>query len=127
VRAETLRIDIGWILQLQAEHFPEDPSIRDWAALQCVVDRHCYERERGVPYYEEAPTRAAVLLHTMVLLEPFADWNGAIGALVARTYMEQSGMPIVPPPGGLVELISRIRSGKLKLASVARELRAWAE
>ncbi|MBT2405989.1 MULTISPECIES: hypothetical protein [unclassified Streptomyces] len=121
-----LRIDAGWILGIQYSRVPADPALRDWGALHAAVERHAFERFAGEPYYEEAPTRAAALLETIVRLRPFEDYNGIIGAMCAWEYMEQSGTPIAPPPGAMVQLVRDIRTEKATLQVAARLLRDWA-
>ncbi|RLL66356.1 hypothetical protein [Streptomyces sp. Z26] len=121
----TLYIDAGWVLEIQATHVPEDPSLRDWGALHAAVERHRFERFAGETYYEETPTRAAVLLETIVRLRPFKDYNGIIGATCAWAYCGLAGAPLRPPPGGMVQLVRDIRGERLDLGDVARRLRDW--
>jgi hypothetical protein len=121
-----LYIDVGWILGVQYRNTPTDPALRDWGALHGAVERHMFERFAGSAYYEEVPTRAAVLLQTIVLLKPFEDYNGIIGAMCAWEYMEQSGTPISPPPGAMAELVRDLRGEKVNLQEAARRLRDWA-
>ncbi|KAA6222447.1 MULTISPECIES: hypothetical protein [Streptomyces] len=120
-----LAIDAGWILGIQASHVPSDPRLRDWGALHAVVERHRFERFAGEVYYEETPTRAATLLETMVLLRPFEDYNGIIGAACAWTYMEDSGEDIAPPPGAMSQLVRDLREKRTDLLDAARRLRSW--
>ncbi|WP_030616881.1 hypothetical protein [Streptomyces sclerotialus] len=120
-----LTIDAGWILGIQAANVPSDPRLRDWGALHAVVERHRFQRFAGEIYYEETPTRAASLLHTMVLLKPFEDYNGIIGAACAWAYMEQSGEALAPTPGGMAQLVRDVREKEADLAVVAKRLRSW--
>ncbi|MEU6572959.1 hypothetical protein [Streptomyces sp. NPDC046805] len=121
-----LHIDAGWILGVQYSNTPTDPALRDWGALHAAVERHKFERFAGSAYYEEAPTRAAVLLQTIVLLQPFEDYNGIIGSMCAWEYMDQSGTPIAPPPGAMTHLVRDVRGEKASLQEAARRLRDWA-
>lgn len=123
-----LYVDAGWVLNVQVEVSPVNTPVRDWGALHCMTERHRYERFSGEPYYEEAAARAATFLHTSLILEPFSDYNATIGAACARMYMEESGEPITPPPGGMVKLVREIREiGGLRLGETARRLRDWAD
>lgn len=121
----TLYVDAGWVLEIQASNVPDDPALRDWGALHAAVERHKFERFAGETYYEEAPTRAAVLLETIVRLRPFDDFNGIIGATCAWAYMGRAGEAITPPPEGMVQLVRDIRSEKVGLVDIARRLRDW--
>ncbi len=121
----SLYIDAGWILEIQAGNVRADPSLRDWGALHAAVERHRFERFAGEPYYEEAPTRAAAVLETIVRLRPFEDFNGIIGAACAWEYMNQFGEPIDPPLKGMAQLVADIRSGTVELVGIARRLREW--
>ncbi|GAA0490922.1 MULTISPECIES: hypothetical protein [Streptomyces] len=120
-----LYVDAGWILNVQIEVSPENTPVRDWGALHCMAERHRYERFAGEPYYEEAATRAATFLHTALLLQPFSEYNAVIGAACADTYLEDSGERIAPPPRGMVQLVSDIRSGAADLLETALRLRDW--
>ncbi|GAA1896322.1 hypothetical protein [Streptantibioticus ferralitis] len=94
-----------------------------------TAERHAFERFANEPYYpycEEAATRAAALLHSMSLLEPFEDGNAAVGAACARMYLEESGEPISPPAGAMAELVRGIRSHKTDLRGAALTLRGRA-
>ncbi|MFG3255810.1 hypothetical protein [Streptomyces sp. NPDC048172] len=121
----TLFIDAGWILGIQSSNVPSDPVLRDWGALHSAVERHRFERFAGEVYYEEVPTRAAVLLETMVRLRPFEDYNRLIGAVCAWEYMGQSGEPIDPPPQALAKLTKDSEAGRSDLSRTARCLRDW--
>lgn len=121
----TLYVDAGWILNVQIEVSPANTPVRDWGALHCMAERHRYERFAGEAYYEEPTTRAATFLHTALLLEPFSDFNAAIGAGCADMYLEQSEEPFIPPPGGMTQLVRDIRTERLDLAALARRLRDW--
>lgn len=121
----SLYVDAGWILHVQLEVSPPNTPIRDWGVLQCMAARHRYERFAGETYYEEPETRAATFLQTAVLLEPFSDYNATIGAACADMYMEESGVPITPPLGGMPDLARDIRDTKVPLSAVARRMRDW--
>ncbi|NGO69714.1 hypothetical protein [Streptomyces boncukensis] len=121
----TLYLDAGWILNVQIEVSPPNTPVRDWGSLHCMTERHKYERIAGEPYYEEVPTRAATFLHTALLLEPFSDYNAAIGAACAQMYMAMSGEPVMPPPGGMAKLVQEAREQRAGLGDVARRLRDW--
>ncbi|MFB4197111.1 hypothetical protein [Streptomyces carpaticus] len=121
----TLYVDAGWVLNVQLDVSPPNTPIRDWGALQCMAERHRYERFADEPYYEETVSRAATFLHTALHLEPFADFNAAIGAACTHMYLDLSGEPIAPPPGGMAQLARDIRAHKRDLQGAARQLREW--
>ncbi|MFF4350364.1 hypothetical protein [Streptomyces sp. NPDC001530] len=52
-----IRVDVGWVLQIQSAISPLNVPIADWGALGLMADRHTFERERGALYYEEVPSR----------------------------------------------------------------------
>jgi hypothetical protein len=123
----TLYVDAGWVLNVQVEVSPPNTPVADWGALHCMVERHRYERLAAEPYYEETASRAATFLHTALLLEPFSDYNAAIGGACAWEYMLQSEEPITPPKGAIAQLVREIRADKLSLGAIARRLRSWAD
>lgn len=120
-----LSVDAGWILNVQIEVSPANTPIRDWGALHCMAERHRYQRLAGEVYYEETAARAATFLHTALLLQPFSDYNAAIGAACADTYMAESGEPITPPPGAVAQLVRDVREREAGLLEAALRIRDW--
>ncbi|MCM3301688.1 hypothetical protein [Streptomyces sp. R17] len=120
-----IRVDVGWVLQIQSAISPLNVPIADWGALGFMADRHKFERERGVPYYEEAASRAATFLHTALLLRPFTDYNLVIGWACASQYMHVSGQPLRAKDDDLFDLAQTIRAQEADLRSVAQRLESW--
>ncbi|MER6738429.1 hypothetical protein [Streptomyces puniciscabiei] len=121
-----IRVDAGWVLQVQSAISPLNVPITDWGALALMADRHKFERERGVLYYEEAASRAATFLHTALLLRPFADYNLVIGWACTYQYMQLSGEPVHPKNEELYELARAVRAQEVDLRDIARRLESWA-
>lgn len=120
-----IRVDAGWVLQIQSASSPLNVPITDWGALAFMADRHKFERERGVLYYEEAAARAATFLHSALLLRPFADYNLVIGWACAHQYMHLSGDPVRPKDEELYELARAVRAQQASLRDIARHLESW--
>ncbi|WP_439680988.1 hypothetical protein [Embleya sp. MST-111070] len=120
-----LRVDAGWVLDIQTANNPVNLPLTDWGSFAFCVERHRYERFRGELYYEETAARAATFVHSMIVLEPFADFNAVVGCACADRYMAGSDEPLTVPPGGWVQLTRDIRERKHTLTDVARTLRAW--
>ncbi|MFE4631339.1 hypothetical protein [Streptomyces mirabilis] len=120
-----VRVDVGWVLQIQASISPLNVPIADWGDLGFMADRHKFERERGSLYYEEIPSRAATFLHTSLLLRPFTDYNLVIGWGCAHQYMHLSGQPVQAKDDELFELAQAVRAQDVDLRTVAQRLEAW--
>ncbi|MFE7838655.1 hypothetical protein ACFU53_22165 [Streptomyces sp. NPDC057474] len=120
-----IRVDTGWVLQIQAAISPLNVPISDWGALGFMADRHKFERERGTLYYEEVPARAATFLHSALLLRPFTDYNLVIGWGCTHQYMHLSGQPVQAKDEELYELAQAVRGQEADLRIVAQRLDAW--
>lgn len=120
-----IRVDVGWVLQIQSAISPLNVPISDWGSLGYMVGRHTFERERGVLYYEEIASRAATFLHTALLLRPFTDYNLVIGWACASQYMHLSGRPLQAKDDDLYELAQAIRAQEADLRAVAQRLESW--
>ncbi|MGW9024098.1 hypothetical protein ACWGQ5_07685 [Streptomyces sp. NPDC055722] len=120
-----IRVDIGWVLQVQSAISPLNVPIADWGALGFMADRHKFERERDNLYYEEVPVRAATFLHTALLLRPFKDYNLVIGWGCTHQYMHLSGQTVQAKDEELYDLAQAVRTQEADLRTVAQRLEAW--
>ncbi|WP_217238390.1 hypothetical protein [Streptomyces sp. AC555_RSS877] len=120
-----IRVDVGWVLQIQSALAPLNIPINDWGALGFMAQRHQFERERGNLYYEQVSARAATFLHTALLLRPFADYNLVIGWGCTSQYMNVSGQPVRAKDGDLYELAGAVRAQEADLRDVAQHLESW--
>ncbi|MFE3850657.1 hypothetical protein ACFXPN_05880 [Streptomyces griseorubiginosus] len=120
-----IRVDAGWVLQIQSAISPLNVPIADWGALGFMADRHKFERERGVLYYEEPAARAATFLHTALLLRPFTDYNLVIGWACTSQYMHVSSQPVQAKDDDLYELAQAVRAQEADLRTIAQRLESW--
>ncbi|MBT2504927.1 hypothetical protein J7I98_03250 [Streptomyces sp. ISL-98] len=121
-----IRVDAGWILEIQTRVSPVNTPIADWGALDTMAKRHMFEQPHGQLYYEAPAARAATFLHSAVLLRPFADYNSVIGWACAERYMIASGEPIRPPKPDEVHLLTgAIRAQEATLRDIARAITGW--
>lgn len=120
-----IRVDVGWVLQIQSAISPLNVPITDWGALGFMAGRHTFERERGVLYYEETAARAATFLHSALLLRPFTDYNLVIGWACTSQYMHISGQPLQAKDDDLYELAQAVRRQEADLRTVAQHLESW--
>ncbi|GAA1349944.1 hypothetical protein [Streptomyces beijiangensis] len=120
-----IRVDVGWVLHVQASVAPLNVPIDDWGALGYMADRHMFERENGVLYYEEPSVRAATFLHTALLLRPFSDFNMVIGWSCAEMYMISSERPLAVKPADVHALTGQVRAQEIGLRDVARTIESW--
>ncbi|MFE7028855.1 hypothetical protein ACFU9Y_00995 [Streptomyces sp. NPDC057621] len=120
-----IRVDVGWVLQIQSAISPLNVPIADWGALGFMADRHTFERERGALYYEEPAARAATFLHTALLLRPFTDYNLVIGWACTSQYMHLSGQPLQAKDEELYDLAQAVRAQEADLRAIAQRLEFW--
>jgi len=121
-----IRVDAGWILEIQTRVAPLNTPIADWGALDAMARRHMFEQPYEQPYYEEPAARAATFLHSAVLLRPFADYNAVIGWACVSQYMLASGEPVSPPkPDEAHRITGAIRAQEADLRDVARAIAGW--
>ncbi|GAA4921559.1 hypothetical protein ACFPM3_01820 [Streptomyces coeruleoprunus] len=120
-----IRVDAGWVLDVQTRVSPLNTPIADWGALNLMAGRHLYEQPHGQLYYEEPAARAATFFHTALLLRPFADYNAVIGWACTALYLDASEQPVDPKPEQVHALAGAIRSQEADLRAVARALASW--
>jgi prophage maintenance system killer protein len=120
-----IRVDVGWVLQIQSAISPLNVAITDWGALGFMADRHQFERERDILSYEETDTRAATFLHSALMLRPFADYNLVIGWACTSQYMHASGQRVQTKDEDLYNLARAIRAQEADLRTVAQHLESW--
>ncbi|MCX4557647.1 hypothetical protein ACPESV_07235 [Streptomyces umbrinus] len=120
-----IRVDAGWILEVQTRVSPVNTPVADWGALDAMADRHLFEQPHGQLYYEEPAARAATLFHTALLLRPFADFNAVIGWACTALYMNASEQPVDPKPDDVHLLAGAIRAQEADLRDVARTIASW--
>ncbi|WP_329126964.1 toxin Doc [Streptomyces sp. NBC_01465] len=119
-----LRIDLEWILDIQARKLHDLLEIRDYSALGAAVARHCFDPV-NLDHEPDAAWRAAALLHTVVRLEPLTRGNRLFGCVLALAYMQDSGEVVDPPYGALVELAKDVDAKRADIFEIADRLRSW--
>ena len=120
-----IRVDVGWVLQIQSALAPLNIPIADWGALGFMAERHRFERERGTLYYEQVSARAATFLHTALLLRPFTDYNLVIGWGCTHQYMTVSGQSVQAKDEDLYTLAGAVRAQEADLRDIAQHLESW--
>lgn len=120
-----IRVDAGWILEIQTRVSPVNTPLADWGALNAMATRHLFEQPHDQLYYEEPAARAATFFHTALLLRPFADYNGVIGWACASLYMTASVQPVNPKADDVHLLAGAIRAQEADLRDVARAIASW--
>ncbi|WP_128381001.1 hypothetical protein [Streptomyces cavernae] len=120
-----IRVDAGWILEIQTHVTPVNTPVADWGALNAMADRHLFEQPHGQLYYEEPAARAATFFHTALLLRPFGDFNAVIGWACAALYMAASEQPVDPKRDEVHLLAGAIRAQEADLRDVARAIASW--
>ena len=120
-----IRVDAGWILEIQTHVSPINTPVADWGALDAMAGRHLFEQPHGELYYAEPAARAATFFHTSLLLRPFADFNAVIGWACASLYMTASGQRVDPKSDDVHLLAGAIRAQEADLRDTARAIADW--
>lgn len=120
-----IRVDAGWILEIQTRVSPVNTPIADWGALDAMATRHVFEQPHGQLYYEEPAARAATFFHIALLLRPFNDYNAVIGWACTSLYMAASDQPVNPKPDEVHLLAGAIRAQEANLRDTARAIASW--
>ncbi|MEU9156987.1 toxin Doc [Streptomyces sp. NPDC048417] len=121
-----LYIDVSWLLDVQESALGHDDlTVADYSALVAAVARHKTRMPTLATADPDTAWRAAVLMHTIVRLEPLPHRNSLYAAFLTAQYMAQAGEGIDPPYGALSDLIRKVRDTRISVQDVADQLRTW--
>jgi death-on-curing protein len=77
----------------------------------------------GDDLYPDVPSKAAALMHSIVLNHPFIDGNKRVGAHAALLFGAINGFDCLATPGELVEITLSVAEGTLEAEALAIWLR----
>ena len=73
--------------EIQIEHFGGAGGLRDRASLESAIARPA-ATFGGDDLYADLPSKAAALMHSLVMNHPFVDGNKRVGAMAAELFLE---------------------------------------
>jgi len=121
----TIYIGLEQVLELhrlQIRRFGGGAGLRDRGALEAAVARP-QMTFGGEDLYPDVETKAAALLHSLVMNHPFVDGNKRTGAAVAELFMNLNGLDLTAADDELVEITLAAARGELNAEALAIWLR----
>ena len=92
-------------------------GLRDKRALESAVARPAMTFG-GEDLYEDLASKAAALMHSLVLNHAFVDGNKRVGAHAAILFVELNGQTFLATPGELVEMTLAVAQGKVAVEAL---------
>jgi death-on-curing protein len=72
----------------------------------------------GEDLYEDLASKAAALMHSLVLNHAFVDGNKRVAAHAAILFVELNGQTFLATPGELVEMTLAVAEGKVAVEAL---------
>ena len=93
-------------------------GLRDRGALESALARPA-ATFGGEDLYEDLASKAAALMHSLVLNHPFVDGNKRVAAHAAIVFVELNGQTFVATPSELVDMTLAVAEGKVAAEALA--------
>ena len=100
--------------------------VRDLGLLESAAHRPTTSLW-GDEVYPDFPTKAAVLLESMVRHHPLVDGNKRLGWLAVVVFHGLNGVELEAPDDEAYELVVDMAAGRCSTERAAERLRAWAD
>jgi death-on-curing protein len=92
-------------------------GLRDKGALESAVARPAMTFG-GEDLYEDLASKAAALMHSLVLNHAFVDGNKRVAAHAAILFVELNGQTFLAAPSDLVEMTLAVAEGKVAVEAL---------
>jgi death on curing protein len=92
-------------------------GLRDKGALEPAVARPAMTFG-GEDLYQDLASKAAALIHSLVLNRAFVDGNKRVAAHAAILFVELNGQTFLATPGELVEMTLAVAEGKVAVEAL---------
>jgi death-on-curing protein len=92
-------------------------GLRDKGALESALARPAMTFG-GEDLYEDLASKAAALMHSLVLNHAFVDGNKRAGAYAAILFVELNGQAFLATPGELVTMTLAVAEGKVAVEAL---------
>jgi death-on-curing protein len=103
---------------LQIRHFGGADGLRDRGALESAAARPAMTFG-GEDLYPDASTKAAALMHSLVMNHAFVDGNKRLGAAAAEFFLERNGIRIQASDSEFEEITFAAARGEVDAEALA--------
>lgn len=100
--------------QAQIKRFGGSPGVRDKGALESAVARPAMTFG-GEDLYPDLPSKAAALMHSLVMNHSFVDGNKRVGVSAAELFVIANGWELPVSDVELEELTMTVARGELEI------------
>jgi len=117
----TLYLSLDQVLQIheaQIERFGGATGLRDPGALESAVARPAMTFG-GEDLYPDVPSKAAALMHSLVMNHAFVDGNKRVGVTAAELFLRLNGYRLDASDPELEELTLTVAKGELDAEALA--------
>jgi death-on-curing protein len=115
-----LYLSVDQVLKLHADQtsaYGGATGLRDRGSLEAAVARPAVTFG-GEDLYPDIPTKAAALMHSLVLNHPFVDGNKRVGAHAAIVFAAVDGWDCLASPDELVEITLALAEGSVAVEAL---------
>jgi death-on-curing protein len=116
-----LHLSLDQVLQIhevQIERFGGAAGLRDPGALESAVARPAMTFG-GEDLYPDVPSKAAALMHSLVMNHAFVDGNKRVGVTAAELFLRLNGYRLDASNSELEELTVTVARGELDAEALA--------
>lgn len=119
----TVYLSVAQVLRFhsdQIDRFGGSRGLRERGALESAVARP-QMTFGGEDLYPDVPTKAAALMHSLVMNHAFVDGNKRVGAHAAIAFLLANDVEPLFSPADLVDITLRLAEGRVS----AEQLAIW--
>jgi len=99
------------------EEFGGSAGLRDRSGLEAAVARPAMTFD-GEDLYPDLATKAAALMHSLVLNHPFMDGNKRVGVHAAEFFIERNGHALEADDGELERMTLAVAEGRVAIEAL---------
>jgi len=111
------------VLEIHAEVLDGHPALRDRRLLESAVARP-QASAFGRDAYPDIVSKAAGLLHSLVLNHPFLDGNKRTAVLAMLVFVDMNGYQLCWDQKEALNFVLRLAEGKIEIEDVVSYLRS---
>jgi death-on-curing protein len=104
--------------QIQIERFGGRGGLRDRAGLESAIARPAATFD-GDDLYSDLASKAAALMHSLVMNHPFVDGNKRVGAMAAELFLEINDRRLLGSDDDIEEMTFAIARGEVDAERLA--------
>lgn len=104
--------------EIQIERFGGGGGLRDRAGLESAIARPA-ATYGGDDLYPDLPSKAAALMHSLVMNHPFVDGNKRVGAMAAELFLEINDRHLLAPDDDIERMAFMVARGEVDAERLA--------